>query len=163
MPKISTASDLIAAAAALTDAVSQGEITPGEAASLSTLVGNTAKAVEIFELADRLAVSKSRWPRKEAPREPTTVAPRPPRAVASPRGAAVRDRRRRQRGHRGQDRTLRAETGLSARDLVAIVKRFCGKTQEPPWTMLSGVAENPTPLSGLLWPAERICNVFPYP
>jgi hypothetical protein len=65
MPKISTASDLIAAAAALTDAVSQGEITPGEAASLSTLVGNTAKAVEIFELADRLAVSKSRWPRKQ--------------------------------------------------------------------------------------------------
>jgi hypothetical protein len=55
MPKINTASDLIAAAAALTSAVSDGEITPGEAASLSTLVANTAKAVETFELADRLA------------------------------------------------------------------------------------------------------------
>ncbi len=29
-------------------------ITPGEAASLSTLVANTAKAVETFELAERL-------------------------------------------------------------------------------------------------------------
>jgi hypothetical protein len=55
MPKINSAADLIAAAAALTDAVAQGEITPGEAASLSVLVGNTAKAVETFELADRLA------------------------------------------------------------------------------------------------------------
>ena len=55
MPKINTASDLIPAAAALTSAVSVGEITPGEAASLSTLVANTAKAVETFELADRLA------------------------------------------------------------------------------------------------------------
>jgi hypothetical protein len=56
MPKINSASDLIAAAAALTDAVAQGEITPGEAASLSVLAGNTAKAVETFELADRLAL-----------------------------------------------------------------------------------------------------------
>jgi hypothetical protein len=55
MPKINTAADLIAAAAALTSAVGDGEITPGEAASLSTLVANTAKAVETFELADRLA------------------------------------------------------------------------------------------------------------
>jgi Family of unknown function (DUF5681) len=54
MPKINTASDLISAAAALTTAVGDGEITPGEAASLSTLVANTAKAVETFELADRL-------------------------------------------------------------------------------------------------------------
>jgi hypothetical protein len=54
MPKINSASDLIAAAAALTSAVGAGEITPGEAASLSTLVGNTAKAVETFELAERL-------------------------------------------------------------------------------------------------------------
>jgi hypothetical protein len=39
----------------LADAAAAGEITPGEAASLSTLVANTAKAVETFELADRLA------------------------------------------------------------------------------------------------------------
>jgi hypothetical protein len=44
---------LIAAAATLTGAVSDGEITPGEAASLSTPVANTAKAVETFELAEQ--------------------------------------------------------------------------------------------------------------
>jgi Family of unknown function (DUF5681) len=55
MPKINVAADLIAAAAALTDAVAEGEVTPGEAASLSMLVGNTAKAIETFELAERLA------------------------------------------------------------------------------------------------------------
>jgi hypothetical protein len=52
---LNVASDLIAAAAALTSAVGDGEITPGEAASLSQLVANTAKAVETFELAERLA------------------------------------------------------------------------------------------------------------
>lgn len=55
LPKISAAADLIAAAAALTDAVALGEVTPGEAASLSALVGNVAKAVETFELSERLA------------------------------------------------------------------------------------------------------------
>jgi hypothetical protein len=55
MPKINAASDLIAAASALTEAAADGEITPGEAASLSQLIANTAKAVETFELADRLA------------------------------------------------------------------------------------------------------------
>ena len=55
LPKINAAADLIAAAAALTDAVAQGEVTPGEAASLSTLVGNVVKAVETFELSERLA------------------------------------------------------------------------------------------------------------
>ena len=55
LPKINAASDLIAAAAALTDAVALGEVTPSEAASLSVLVGNVAKAVETAELAERLA------------------------------------------------------------------------------------------------------------
>ena len=32
-----------------------GDITPGEAASLSMLIGNVAKAVEVCELADRLS------------------------------------------------------------------------------------------------------------
>jgi hypothetical protein len=43
------------AASALTDAVAAGDITPGEAASLSMLVGNVAKAVETVELSERLA------------------------------------------------------------------------------------------------------------
>jgi hypothetical protein len=55
MPKINAASDLIAAAAALTEAAASGEITPGEAASLSVLVGNVAKAVETVEIVARLA------------------------------------------------------------------------------------------------------------
>jgi hypothetical protein len=37
-----------AAASPLTEAAADGEITPGEAASLSQLVANTAKAVETF-------------------------------------------------------------------------------------------------------------------
>ena len=55
LPKIAAASDLIAAAAALTDAVAGGDITPNEASALSNLVGNTAKAIETFELSERLA------------------------------------------------------------------------------------------------------------
>jgi hypothetical protein len=55
MPSITAASDLIAAAAALTDAVAEGDITPNEASSLSNLIGNTAKAIETFELSERLA------------------------------------------------------------------------------------------------------------
>jgi hypothetical protein len=55
MPKINVASDLIAAASALTEATSSGEITPGEAASLSMLVGNVARAIETAALAERLA------------------------------------------------------------------------------------------------------------
>jgi hypothetical protein len=54
MPAIKSASDLIAAAAALTDATAAGDITPGEAASLSTLVANTAKAIETVEIVARL-------------------------------------------------------------------------------------------------------------
>jgi hypothetical protein len=55
MPSIKAASDLIAAAAALSDAVAGGDITPNEASSLSNLVGNTAKAIETFELSERPA------------------------------------------------------------------------------------------------------------
>jgi hypothetical protein len=55
LPKIAAASDLIAAAAALADAVAGGDITPNEASALSNLVGNTAKAIETFGLSERLA------------------------------------------------------------------------------------------------------------
>ena len=77
MPKINAASDLIAAASALTEAAADGEITPGEAASLSQLVANMAKAVETFELADRLARLEERISAKGSTHEPTT-APRQP-------------------------------------------------------------------------------------
>ena len=55
MPSIKSATDLIAAAAALTEATAAGDITPSEAASLSTLVGNVARAVETVEIVARLA------------------------------------------------------------------------------------------------------------
>jgi hypothetical protein len=55
MPSIKSAADLITAAAALTEATAAGDITPSEAASLSTLVGNVAKAVETVEIVARLA------------------------------------------------------------------------------------------------------------
>jgi hypothetical protein len=54
IPKINTAYDLIAAAASLTDPAASGDITPGEAASLSTLVGNVAKVIETAEIVDQL-------------------------------------------------------------------------------------------------------------
>src|SRR5271165_5088779 len=53
LPKINVAADLISAAAALTEAVAAGEITPGEAASLGQLVGNVAQAVEMVMNAER--------------------------------------------------------------------------------------------------------------
>jgi hypothetical protein len=55
IPSIKSATDLIAAASAITDATAAGDITPGEAASLSTLVGNVAKAIETVEIVARLA------------------------------------------------------------------------------------------------------------
>jgi Family of unknown function (DUF5681) len=54
MPKITAAADLIAAASAIAEAATSGEITPGEAASLSSLVANTAKAIETAEIVERL-------------------------------------------------------------------------------------------------------------
>jgi hypothetical protein len=60
MPSIKSATDLIAAAAALTEATAAGDITPSEAASLSTLVGNVAKAVETVEIVARLAKLEER-------------------------------------------------------------------------------------------------------
>jgi hypothetical protein len=53
-PSIKSAADLITAAGALTDATASGDITPSEAASLSTLVGNVAKAIETVEIVARL-------------------------------------------------------------------------------------------------------------
>jgi hypothetical protein len=54
MPSIKSAADLITAAAALTDATAAGDITASEAASLSTLVGNVAEAIETVEIVARL-------------------------------------------------------------------------------------------------------------
>ena len=55
LPSIKSATDLIAAAAALTEATAAGDITPSEAASMSTLIGNVAKWIETVEIVARLA------------------------------------------------------------------------------------------------------------
>lgn len=55
MPSIKSATDLIAAAAALTEATAAGDVTPSEAASMSTLIGNVAKSIETVEIVARLA------------------------------------------------------------------------------------------------------------
>ena len=54
LPPIVTASDLVAATAALARAVACGELTPGEAASLSQLLTSVAKAIEVAEFDQRL-------------------------------------------------------------------------------------------------------------
>jgi hypothetical protein len=55
LPKIVAASDLVAATSAILEAIAEGAVTRSEAAALSTAVSGVAKAVETFELADRLA------------------------------------------------------------------------------------------------------------
>jgi hypothetical protein len=51
---MNTAADAVTAAAAIAAAVAAGELTPGEAADLSQLVANYAKALEIANLDERV-------------------------------------------------------------------------------------------------------------
>lgn len=55
LPKISTASDLVAASAVIMEAIAEGAVTPSEAAALSATVSCVAKAVETYEIVARLA------------------------------------------------------------------------------------------------------------
>ena len=54
LPKLETAGDAVKATAALVEAVSVGDITPGEAGDLSKLVDGFTKAVELHEIQQRL-------------------------------------------------------------------------------------------------------------
>jgi hypothetical protein len=54
LPKIVAASDLVAAASAIVEALAEGTVTPSEAAALSTALSGVAKAVETYEIAERL-------------------------------------------------------------------------------------------------------------
>jgi hypothetical protein len=54
LPKLETAADAVKATAALVEAVSVGDITPGEASELSKLVEGFTKAVELHEIQQRL-------------------------------------------------------------------------------------------------------------
>ena len=55
LPEIKRAADIIDATSALAAAVADGELVPGEAAALSSLLGNVAKAIELAEIEERLA------------------------------------------------------------------------------------------------------------
>src|SRR3954470_15798671 len=54
LPTLETAADAVQATAALVNAVAAGELTPSEAAELSKLVESFSKAVELFDLEQRL-------------------------------------------------------------------------------------------------------------
>jgi hypothetical protein len=54
LPPIKTASDIVVAANSIAGAVAAGLLTPGEAASLSALVGNVGKAIELHEHEQRI-------------------------------------------------------------------------------------------------------------
>jgi Family of unknown function (DUF5681) len=54
LPPMSTAADAVKAAAAIAQAVADGELTPSEASELSDFVANYTKALEISDLEARL-------------------------------------------------------------------------------------------------------------
>jgi hypothetical protein len=55
LPALASASDAIAALAAITAAVATGKITPGEGADLNAIVAGFVKAVETSDLEARIA------------------------------------------------------------------------------------------------------------
>jgi hypothetical protein len=55
LPEMNSPADALKAVAAITDAVAAGELTPGEAADLSQLVANYAKALEVVDLDERVS------------------------------------------------------------------------------------------------------------
>jgi hypothetical protein len=55
LPPIRKAADIIDATTALAGALAIGELVPGEAAALSSLLANVAKAIELGEIEERLA------------------------------------------------------------------------------------------------------------
>jgi hypothetical protein len=55
LPAMNSPADAVKAVATITDAVAAGELTPGEAAHLSQLVANHAKALEVIELDERVS------------------------------------------------------------------------------------------------------------
>jgi Family of unknown function (DUF5681) len=55
LPKMEAPVDAVAAIGAIVDAVASGELTPTEAEALSRLVENFVKAIEVSDLAKRIA------------------------------------------------------------------------------------------------------------
>jgi hypothetical protein len=55
LPKLTKASDAVAAAGAIAEAVANGDMTPSEAAELAKLVDAFARAIEVHDLNERVA------------------------------------------------------------------------------------------------------------
>jgi hypothetical protein len=53
LPAVTNAQDLVAAASALTQATTSGEITPAQAADLSQLMANVSRAIEVAQIDER--------------------------------------------------------------------------------------------------------------
>ena len=70
LPEMNSASDAVKAAAAITAGVAAGELTPSEAAHLSHLVANYAKAIEV-EVAERDARLKEKADAQDSGRSPS--------------------------------------------------------------------------------------------
>src|SRR3954452_14408958 len=63
LPKLDTAEDAKAAAAAILQAVADGDLTPGEAAELSKLLESYTRVIEVADFEKRLeALEKARTP-----------------------------------------------------------------------------------------------------
>jgi len=62
-PKLDTVADAKTAAAAVLEAVAEGELTPGEAADLSKLLSDFTRVVEVADLERRLVVLEQARPR----------------------------------------------------------------------------------------------------
>jgi hypothetical protein len=60
LPPLSTAADAVAALAAVVAAVADGDLTPSEAAEISTLVSNVVKVIETTEIEQRLKILEER-------------------------------------------------------------------------------------------------------
>ena len=87
LPKVTAASDLIAAAAALTQAVASGDLTPSEGADISRMVTTTARAIEVVELETASASSKKPRARssepQRRPRTPVSATAEAPKTASS--------------------------------------------------------------------------------
>ena len=60
LPSIASVSDIVGAQGALIAAVASGEVTPSEAGEVSKLLDAYARAVEVSELAERIAKLEAR-------------------------------------------------------------------------------------------------------
>jgi len=60
LPRIESVADLLAAHAAITAAVGEGELSPGEAQAVTTVLDHHRRAIELVQFAERLAAIEAR-------------------------------------------------------------------------------------------------------